>query len=64
MKNTTDETGKCKTTIEIDESIVFISDEYTWKHPESFGEDFEVRIGSENGQAKAIVKNIEIISFE
>ena len=64
VKNTTDESGKCKTTIEIDESIVFISDEYTWMLPDNFGEDFEVRIGSENGQAKATVKNIEIISFE
>ena len=64
VKNTTDESGKCKTTIEIDDSIVFISDEYTWMLPDNFGEDFEVRIGSQSGHAKATVKNIEIFSFE
>ena len=67
MKNTKQESGKCKTTIQIDGEQIFISDAYEWKHPNSGKTEFKVYAGSDywnDRGLKASIKNITITSYE
>ena len=61
MKNTKEDSEKCKTIIYIDEAIVFTSAAYTWKHPAR--KDFYVKTGSST-QVKGSIRNISITAYE
>ena len=66
MKNTKEESGKCKTTIQIDGEQVFISGSYEWKHPNSERTELVVNAGRSWGNKglKASIKNVKITSYE
>ena len=66
VKNTKEESGKCKTTIQIDGEQVFISNNYEWKHPNSNKTEFGVSAGSDYNDRglKASIKNVKITSYE
>ena len=70
MKNAKEESGKCKTIIQIDGEQVFVSDAYNWKFPNinTFGvTEFGVAAGSScynNKKLKAFIKNVKISSHE
>ena len=66
VKNTKEESGKCRTIILIDGDQVYTSDAYEWKHPDSSQTEFKVYAGHSwyNREVKALVKNIIITSYE
>ena len=66
VKNTKEESRKCKTIIQIDGEQVFISDDYQWEHLDNPWTEFEVYAGCDyfNKGLKASIKNITIISYE
>ena len=65
IKNTKEESGKCKTIIQIDGEQVFISPAYEWEHPESNGTEWVVDAGWVfNEKLKASIKNVKITSNE
>ena len=68
IKNTIEESGKCKTVILIDGSIIFTSDAYTWKHPVhpmNSRKECEVNVGPYYGtKPKFAIRNISIKAYE
>ena len=65
IKNTSQDTGKCKTIINIDNQNVFTSAVYEWEHPNENELEFDVRTGSFfQKDLKGAIRNITITSNE
>ena len=70
VKNTRQDTGKCKTIINIDDQNIFSSPAYEWKHPNEDKTEFDIYTGSrvfnpDSGRdPEKAIRNISITSFE
>ena len=64
IKNTRQDTRKCKTIINIDDQNIFTSPAYEWKHPYEDLTEFDVFTGDYCDDVKGAVRNISITSFE
>ena len=64
MENTKKESGKCQTIIQVDGETIFVSDDYTWTHPDIRRNKFQVNVGSDNWRAKGGIRNIQIRCYE
>ena len=64
VKNTRQDTGKCKTIIKIDDQNIFSSPAYEWEHPDEDETEFDVFTGHGRSDLKGAVRNITITSFE
>ena len=64
IKNTRQDTRKCKTIINIDDQNIFTSPAYEWKHPDEDETEFDINTGEAYGDLKGAVRNITITSFE
>ena len=65
IKNTEEQSGKCKTVIQIDGSIIFTSGDYTREPPNSRRKEFEVDVGTlSSAKPKYAIRNISIKAYE
>ena len=67
MKNTQEESGKCKVIIQIDGEQVFISDSYEWKYPNTDRTEFGFSTGGnffDSKKLKGSIKNVQIIVYD
>ena len=64
VKNTRQDTGKCKTIIKIDDQDVFTSPAYEWEHPDEDKTEFDIYTGDRRIDLKGAVRNITITCFE
>ena len=64
VKNSKEDSGKCKTIIYIDGANVFTSDDYTWKHPDNSITEFNVWAGDGYTNGKFSIRNISITAYE
>ena len=64
IRNSPEGSETCRTTIEIDNAIVYISGPYIWEQPHTDEMNFEVQIGDNDERVKGEIRNIKILCFE
>ena len=69
VKNTRQDTGLCKTIVQIDNETVFTSPAYEWKHPAVNKTEFRVSTSNlrndfEDEPPEGAIRSIAITSFE
>ena len=70
VKNTRQDTGLCKTIVQIDNETVFTSPAYEWKHPAVNKTEFRVSTSNlrndfqDESPPKGAIRSIAITSFE
>ena len=64
IQNSLDTWSRCKTILEIDGAIVFISEPYNWEHPDIDATIFNVEIGDNNDLVQGQIRNVNIVCYE